>query len=478
MHARADSLPSALAPRNADGFPLETVVVGHVAVALWLTPWLVGGNIWWARIGMAWWCSLALPLTVVAAWRGHGRARLVWLLPWVALVVLGGLSCLNPSFRSSVIEGRASFAYVGEPHPGWPSSVNPAATWRELWFLGAGYLTMFNLVLVVSRRRALRLLLAGLAVSALLLAVLGTLQKLGNQGFFFGALRSPNPRFFASFIYYNHWGAFMVLSGAAGVGCLFHTLRHQTGRDFWHSPGPMLVLGALLIFATGPISGSRAATAMAGLLFLTAIGQLLTELVQRRRVQRRSSLGPVALVGLGAAIVLAAVAWLATQSIRERAKDTREQLAGPGLFASRLELYGQTWALFQQRPLFGWGLQSYGTAIQLTRPRPVDIRRQYEAGFVDAHSDWLQSLAETGVAGTACAVGMGALPVLASVRRRHLRQPLVTYPLLGCTLVALYAAVEFPFGNGAVFLAFWGCCFIAVRHCALADRESAAPAAV
>ena len=115
------------------------------------------------------------------------------------------------------------------------------------------------------------------------------------------------------------------------------------------------------------------------------------------------------------------------------------------------------------------GLESYGTAFQLIRPRPLEARRQYESSYVEAHFDWLQSVAETGFVGTILLMLMALLP-LSTVRWRDLRHSLVAYPLAGCALIALYAWIEFPFGNGAVFIAFWLSFFSAIRYAQLSAQ--------
>ena len=54
--------------------------------------------------------------------------------------------------------------------------------------------------------------LASPALNALILAIVGTLQKLsGSTGIYFGAIAVPQIRFFSTFVYHNHWGAFVVM---------------------------------------------------------------------------------------------------------------------------------------------------------------------------------------------------------------------------------------------------------------------------
>ena len=48
--------------------------------------------------------------------------------------------------------------------------------------------------------------------------------------------------------------------------------------------------------------------------------------------------------------------------------------------------------------------------------------------------------------------------------------PLPGYLLAGCGLILLYAAVEFPFGNPAVTIAFWLTFFSALQYVRLSSR--------
>lgn len=464
--------PAAAAPR-LQRRTLEKITLVHVGVMLLFAAWAFGGNIEWARRALSWCGTLALPITIAAlrypdnSGRWH---RWRWLIPWALYVSLVAGSCLNPSFTTHLFEGQELSIHLGEAHPGLPSTVSPHKTLHELWFSATVYLAGFNLLLTVRRRRMLRGLLVIVGLNTLLLSILGTVQKLAGKDLYFGAIESPNKRFFATFIYNNHWGAFMILTAAPVIGLLFYWAQNHRGRDFWHSPAPATILGVFLILVTAPVSASRAATGMSALLIGGAALHGLTRILGQRR-GRRESAAP-AITGLLALLLAASTgtAWLARDSIRERFAETRDQLQGNTVTGSRLSLYEDTWSLVRQKPFFGWGLESYGTAFQLIRPRPLEANRQYEASYVAAHSDWLQSLAETGFAGTSLIILMMLAP-LSSLRLQALRSPLVGYPLAGCALIALYAWVDFPLGNGAVQIA---CClsfFSAIRYAQLATHS-------
>jgi O-antigen ligase len=137
----------------------------------------------------------------------------------------------------------------------------------------------------------------------------------------------------------------------------------------------------------------------------------------------------------------------------------------------RLTLYSDTWQLVAEHPLFGWGLGSFAQVLQLLEPRPLEANRQYEQSYADAHSDWLQSLAETGVAGTLLILSSGLLPLWRS-RSQDFASPISGYLLGGCALILLYSGAEFPFGNPAVVIAFWVCFFSAIQYARLQGRAS------
>ncbi len=456
---------------------LEKAVFIHLCLLLLGASWVYGGNIWWMHSALAVWADAGVLLTFAAFIQpgdaGHeARRKAWWLLPWLLFVALVIISSFNPSFVPVRFEGNTLLINRGAPHPSWPSTVNPGESLSSLAFGAGVYLAAFNLLLTARSRQSLRWLLVFGVANTVVLAVFGTIQKLSAQGYYFGAATSPNVRFFATFIYYNHWGAFMILWLATSAGLVFyHALNHRA-RDLWHSPFAVAVIGVLVLATSAPVSASRAATGMAGLVFILVVAHALGRIASHRRAQRRPAWPPVLALLALALLTIGAVGWLANRSINERYIETRIALEKKkSIFDDRLELYEDTWKLAMQKPVFGWGLESYGTAFMLIRPRPLEARRQYESSYVKAHSDWLQSVAETGFAGTTLLLLMALVP-FSSVPWRTLTHPLVGYPLLGCAIIALYAWVEFPFASGAVLIAFWTVYFSSIRYARLQSRSA------
>ena len=462
---------------------LEIATLTHVGLLLLLGSWAFGGGTAWARQLISCWGSLGWLITLAVVldrrrWRNGFPRPLRWLWPFAAFNALVLLSCLNPSFSERFFAGQSLLAYTGAAHAGLPSTAHPPTSLEHLWLFDAIYLSCFNLILVVRRRRGLRVLLVVACANAVLLSVFGTFQNLTADGLYFGRVPSPNPRFFSTFVYANHWAAFVLLFIAACAGLIFYRTRHQPVNRLAGSPLAMGIVGLLLMAMTPTIGGSRSGTLLVMILLGGCVVHAFIRIVRQRRSLGESAMLPLSGVALCVLLAAGAAVYLGRATLRERWRDTQGQWQA-GMTGERLRLYADTWHLAAARPFSGWGLGCFDKALLLVRPRPLEARRQYEHSYVDAHSDWLQSLAEVGFAGTILIGLCGLLPLQDLRTTRHLGS-LSAYLLAGCGLILFYAVVEFPFGNPAVVIAFWTCFFCAVRHGRRSDCppgvESSSPA--
>jgi O-antigen ligase len=458
---------------------LQPLVFGHLVVLVLLATWGMGGNVPWARTAIEWWGTLGVGLTGFALWKrpeGHGR-RLRWLWPLAGLNLLVLASLANPSFREMHLGDEVLLIRSGG-HPLLPGSARPRETADALWLFDAMFLSCFNLVLAARHRRALRGFLLFLCANALALAIFGSVQKFSAAtGPYFGAVTTRQTHFFSSFIYHNHWGAFAVLMTAAGVGLVLRYLRRTDAAGFWSSPGFAGLVAVFFIAASIPLSLSRSCTALVLLLLGGAGLQVLTRFVRTRRREGRPYAGALLGALVLSAIALGGIYKIAEPSIRIRLAKTEDQLAtmrAEGSIGSRLALYGDTWRMARDRPWFGWGMGSYPTVFYNYNTQEPGIDRLPKF-YWDAHSDWLQSLAEVGFVGTALIGTLGLLPLF-SLRSRHLRSPVPACLLSGCGLILLYAWVEFPFGNPAVVIVWWLCFFAALRYSNLESLREERPA--
>jgi O-antigen ligase len=462
--------------------PLELAALVQVGAFVLLASWGFGGNAPWSHAAMLWWGSLGGLLTLAAFGdkeaRAEGRLRPVrGLWPFALLNGIVLFSLFNPSFREVTMGREVLLVKTGGEHY-LPSTVRPALTRDALWLFDGIYLSCFNLVLCVRQRRALRALPLVIGANALVLAVFGSIQKfLGATGLYFGLVKSPQKYFFASFIYHNHWGAFTVLMTALCLGLVFYHGRRRGHRDFWHSPAFAGLVAVFLLAASIPLSTSRSCT----LLVLALLGGALLHwagtTVRQRRARRESAAPPLLAAAVAVLLAGAAAYQLARPIIEQRVAKTREQLAelqahGGGL-GSRMILYQDTWRMARDQPAFGWGLASYPTVFFYFYNTQDSSLDHLPVFYNDAHSDWLQSLAELGFVGTAL-IGLHGIVPLLTLRRHPRPGPLPGYLFAGCALVLLYAWVEFPFGNPAVVLAWWLCFFTGIRYTRLESQRTKA----
>lgn len=442
----------------------------HAGAVVILTAWVFGGNATRTYIPLAVLAAFAWPLTIgEIVDRFRTRNRHAWrsflsLSPLLGFCLLVAISALNPSHRPDVFFETAVLRPI--EHLRWlPTSGRPALSAGECFWLASLYLTGWNLFWCVSDRIALRRLAFVLVFNAAVLAVFGTIYRLvGTEGLLFGLVPSTNSELFASFIYRNHWGAFAVMHVCLALALAWDEARGQDLRASLHTRAPALLVAALALAATAPISGSRSITVLMTLIF---IGTSIHFTVHRwarakNRLHAVISAGLLGLVVLSAALAIYA---LSAPVVASRWDDTLQQIdaerAGRAHY-SRLQLYRDAWHLAQAKPVFGWGLECFGNffALYYTAPRDsAGIRDVY----VDAHNDWLQSLGETGFVGTALVIAMAAVPFVMTMRRVRLR--LVSkYTLCGPCLIAAYAWLELPFANHAVIAMWWVVFFLGLKY--------------
>lgn len=454
---------------------LGKLVLLHFGSLLIFTTWAFGGQAPWVRQGIAAWGAVGVLLFIAACWARDKSSdentwpawRYLWPLWLYDLLVV--VSCFNPSFREIVVAGERSLV-LGDPHPWLPSAARPLLAAKELWQFNVIVLSCFNLFLVLPGRRLVRGVLFLLGANAVVLAVFGTFQKLAHSdGLWFGLVHSPNARFFSTFIYPNHWGAFTLLNTAVCLALLFQALRRGGTRDAWHSPVLLGAVVTLLLAASVPLSSSRSCTALTGLLLVGALTHFLGRLIRRRREQRESALLPVAGIVLAVLIATAAVAYISRDVITQRARLTTEQfakIAKEDTLNSRLTLYRDTWRMAAEKPWFGWGLESYAHVFRVFNTQRAAELWIWKPFYAEAHNDWLQSLAEVGFVGTGLLALLLLLP-LGAIPWRRVDSVVPRYLLTGCGLVLLYAWVEFPFANPAVMLTFCATFSCALRYAQL-----------
>jgi O-antigen ligase len=456
---------------------LEWLTVLHVGVYAIATAWAFGGQAEWVRGPLVAWGSIGSVITIAAVLESAERRRenrivLVWAVPVLLFNGLVLLAALNPSLREITVGGNTILGVIGA-RSGWPSSARPELARTALWEFDSIWISCLNLALVIRRRRAIRILLITLSANAVVLAIFGTIQKLVHAGgLYFGTVPAPHEYFFSTFVYHNHWGAYVILMIAVTLGLCGHFARRRIGRDAFHSPAMLLIVTLLIVVATVPLSGSRSSTVLSILLLGGTFLHWTAGLVRKRRQLNESAVPPLSLALLAVAFGVAAIWYLGRQMIARRLDLTVEQIAAVETSRdpdTRVRLYRDTWAMAKDKPWFGWGMASYPYVFMMYNTHPSHPK--FPTFFHDAHNDWLQAIAEHGFIGGSLLAAAAILPLVGRLRR-FAQTPLAAYPLIGCGTILVYALLEFPFGNFAVVLTWWLCFFAAIQYSRLSTVGS------
>lgn len=112
----------------------------------------------------------------------------------------------------------------------------------------------------------------------------------------------------------------------------------------------------------------------------------------------------------------------------------------------RLDLWRAAWHQFESAPLLGGGAGSYEQWWRQHRPISLEVR--------DAHSLYLETLAELGVVGVLLLALMLALPLVAA---RSRRAPLVPAALGAYVAFLVHAGIDWDWEMPAVILTGLGC---------------------
>lgn len=382
-------------------------------VALWfiafvvvvLVPWLFGGmgpEGYWVIVWAGRACLLPLALWAVSSILIR-RAPPVGF--WVALGCWGLLSVqvwVSMGNVSHVMQAPwIGNGYDRIPHdPALPCTASVPDTFSEgrLW-LSFGLLALGAHVVGLGRK-SLRVLVWCLAVNVVVLALLGIPFKFSGNYLLLGRWPMPESYFYSTFIYHNHWTSYALLGLAGAVGLFFE------GGARWLRL--VLLVGIFVVFASSIIAVSRLGTLFMG-------GFLLFTCVMAWSTRKGGRAWTVRGLGLWAGVAFVTILLIATGAAYLKNK-------GPGAvgqrswgyiaknnpFTGRLFLVEDAMPMVREKPVWGWGLGSFGIAFRnYQRPETIVVHNQGRVTrYEHCHNDWMERLVELGVFG----LGLCLLP--------------------------------------------------------------------
>jgi O-antigen ligase len=289
-----------------------------------------------------------------------------------------------------------------------------------------------------SQARRIAVILAAYGAT---LAALALLQGISPNGKIFW-LRTPRMGgwIYGSYVNHNHYAGLMELLVPIPLIIALSRMAHNKLRV---AAG----IAAAIMVGTIFLSGSRG-----GMIAIFVELIVLAAVLFRQKRSIRIAIG----VGAFAVVLISLLVWLGGKELSVRvssiSKETRTEITG----GMRLSIDRDTFQMFRQRPLFGWGLGTFPTVYP-------QFRSFYTNFFVnEAHNDYLQLLAEMGV------VGFGIMIWFLIVLFRRVRRKVGNWTsnlsgavTLGCTLgvtgILIHSLVDFNLqipANAALFYVF------------------------
>ena len=299
------------------------------------------------------------------------------------------LDALSPHTAQVLSAYSLGFGLADEPHC---LSIDPAAT--LLAFAGLVALGTYVVGLPgLLSRRDLQNLPRNLCVFAVGLALIGIYGREHNNGLVYGfwqPLDTNNGNGFGPFINRNHFAGWMLMTLGLTLGWLWGTMERALekvkpglrNRLVWLSTSDasrtVLIAASIVVMAISLVwTMSRSGIVSFGCV-VASFGWLVTK---RHSMSRAKRVG--ALIFL--AIVLAiSVGWRGADPLLSWFRDTRD-------FEGRLAAWRDGSDVIRDFPIFGTGLNTYGTAMFF-------YQHSNESSHLgSAHNDYVQLLAEGGL---------------------------------------------------------------------------------
>jgi len=433
--------------------PREKIVGTLAFITVAYTAWALAGKATSAPPIFTTMAALTAVVSVLLARRDRIAFHWAAFVPLAAFAVLVGASLFNLSYMP-VPGVPGKWEWVQDWIKGLPSTVDRATTLKEVLPWLAAFLLGGALRQAAFDRMGVRWLWGALVIHGFLVAMVGVWFYFADNSLILGLYRDPYGYHFASFIYRNHWAAYVILLVTLALGFAMSALRRwRTERAGLDVVLPGIGL-ALLIALTLPMPGSRSGMVVVCLLFLGAFSYMGWVLVRTRGKGKSLAARwlPVLLLTGFLGLTIGAGVGLNVGGIQKHIKRTESQLRGLGDGEQdlRWKLTRDTTRMAMDRPVWGWGVGSFGIIFPKYQGDYLRDKNGLITGRVlNAHNDWAHMWAETGVIGMIVLV----TPLVWLLRACWLSRGVLARWGGGAVVVILaYALVDFPLHCPAVFL--------------------------
>jgi O-antigen ligase len=368
-------------------------------------------------------------------------------LPLLGLILIGLIQLL-PLRAPDVSSGLLSVPAVNS------LSINPYAT-RLMVIQLIIYAVFFAGAFVfINSPARLRRIVAVVVIFGAIMAFFGILQRLASPEGIYGWRPTPQAIPFASFVNQHHFAAFMEMTIGLTLALL---VGKATDKDKRLLLIIALVLMGIAVLLTGSRGGLLSVLGVSGFVLLTTLLRRNKEDEELPKEDKRARFRrSLTIVGGGLALVLVlvgAVVLLGGDASLVRGVGFTNQA---DVSSGRMHFWSVALQVFKDYPLLGAGLDSFGTAF------PHYDSWNGNARVEQAHNDYLQTLAEAGIAGFLCVAGFIFLLFRKGLQQigathSNFRQAVVVGALAGCFGILIHSFFDFPLrtaSNGFFFLLF------------------------
>jgi O-antigen ligase len=390
--------------------------------------------------------ALIVLFWVLDAWQSGllrlSRNALQW--PLAGLILLGFIQLLplgSAGETGGALSGQASHAL----------SLDPYSTRLTLIQLLALFIYFAAVLAFTDSPRRLRALVRTVIIFGFVLAFLGIIQSLISPEKIYG-LRAPQLAVpFGPFVNRHNFAGYLEMTLALPLGLLFSGAVERDKRLLYLTA---IALMGIALLMSGSRGGMISFVAMIFfLIVVTALrpkaGQASAGAERARQIALRVGLAFALLIGISVSVML-----IGGESSLSRFLDT---VNASDPTTGRTHIWSVTLQVIKAHPVIGAGLGAYGVAYTPFDPGNGTSRAE------QAHSDYLQVLADAGIVGAI--LGVFFIVTLFRISSRRMRSPdsfrrgVATGALAGCFAVLVHSLFDFTLhttSNALLFLTLAG----------------------
>lgn len=300
------------------------------------------------------------------------------------------------------------------------------------------YLTYFAACLAfINSEKRLKKVVWFVVIFSSAMAFYGILQRLATPEGIYGVRTTVGAIPFGPFVNQHHFATFMQMAAGLTLSLLFSAEASKERR--------ILLAAALVVMGVATVSTSSRG-GLLGFLGVIAFVLLLNLLGGRWSSREKEGFGSQRLFALAAATIAILVAVLGVVLLiggnDSLLRGVGAVKADADLSSGRLHFWPIAWKIFLENPIIGAGLESFGVAFTKHDTWTGQFRVE------QAHNEYLQTLADSGIAGFLCLISFIALlfkKTLGTIASSDgFRRDAAIGALAGCFGVLLHSFFDFP----------------------------------